>query len=57
MCLPQKKKELCDMIEVLATSTVVVILQFIKVSYQLAVYLKLTRCYMTSISQKHKNKK
>ena len=43
--------------EVLANTTVVIILQYINISNQLFVHLKLTQCYMSIISQKNLGKK
>ena len=39
------------MTEVLANAMVVIILQYINVSNHYIVYLKLTECYISSISQ------
>ena len=44
-------KCVCDMIEVLAKTTVLIILQYINVSNQHTVYLKLIQCYMSMIPQ------
>ena len=44
------------MLEVLANATVVIILQYIKVSNQHVVHLKLTQCCMSIISQLKKDK-
>lgn len=46
-CFHHKKKNLCDMIEVLADFMVVIILQYVNVSDQHVVDTKPTQCYIT----------
>ena len=42
---------MCDMTEVLTSAKVVVTWQYINISNQQVVHLKLTQCYMSIISQ------
>lgn len=45
--------QLCVVIEVLANSLMVIIPQYIKVSNQQAVYLKIIKCCMSIVSQQN----
>ena len=50
MFSPQNEIELRDTVEVLAKALMLIILDYINVSDQQVVYLKLTQCYMSIIS-------
>ena len=47
----KKEMALCDMMAVLGNTTEVIILQYISVSNQHIVHIKLAQCYMSIISQ------
>ena len=51
MLAPQKEMKLCDGMDVVANTMVVITLQFINASNQHTVYLKHKQCYVSITSQ------
>lgn len=50
-CSHHEKEVVCEVIQELVNATVVIILQYINVSDQHIVHLKLTQCYKSITSQ------
>lgn len=48
-CFPTIKKQCLCVMEVLAIAVMIITLQYINVSNQQVIYLKLIQCYMSSI--------
>lgn len=55
--ITKTKRQLCDMMEVLSNTVLVIILQYISGSNQHIAHLQLTQCHMSIISQESWGKK